>query len=436
MKNFCYVVLWLFGIMGVLSMWVVNAATTITYYTGSNISYTLNWNELFTWVWTITITNWIDTITILDRNLWATTAWIWCQGTECESWDSAYWYLFQWGNNYWFPGTWSLPYSMLDNRLVDSNLVSGNYLSGVFHYSDYYGNWINDNNKVDMRWWSNADNTYDVNDNTWKVDNATGRQWPCPNEFHIPSIWELNKLIKMTWKNAQNVRNYLQIPFAGFRDRGNNPEPWWLAGLGSIFHIWSSSPATDDESKSRKMWQDSWGDFIETKSAYRNFAYSIRCFYNKYTELPKTITYDLNWWYWVEDGSTEAKEVQFITDLNGMVPTTDWKTPSRGDECNENGVMKKCMFDGWYLWTGANAPRWTWYAISDMVVYAKWLPFEDLIITTWGVTFTIMDRNLWAIVSWTGCSNANPCGYHFQWWNNYGFKPNTWGTQTFPNREY
>ena len=146
-----------------------------------------------------------------------------------------------------------------------------------------------------------------------------------------------------------------------------------------------------------------------------------------------TITYNLSGWYWVEDGSTWSKQIQFQTDWIGMIPTTDWKTPSRKDECEENGEMKKCMFDWWYL---ENWARWTWYSESDITVYAKWLPFENLTITSWSVSFTIMDRNLWAITGWTGCSNANPCGYHFQWWNNYGFKPNTWWTQDFPNKEY
>ena len=135
-----------------------------------------------------------------------------------------------------------------------------------------------------------------------------------------------------------------------------------------------------------------------------------------------TITYNLSGGYRVEDGTTWAKQVQFTTDANGMVWTTDRKTPSRGDECEENGVMKKCMFEGWHLENGA---RWTWYADSDMTVYARRLPFEDMVLTLSWTSFTIMDRNLWATASWITCvydSGEQPdCGYHFQWWNNYGF---------------
>ena len=36
---------------------------------------------------------------------------------------------------------------------------------------------------------------------------------------------------------------------------------------------------------------------------------------------------------------------------------------------------------------------------------------------------TMMDRNLWANIAWTGCSSIDTwaCWYHYQWWNNHGF---------------
>ena len=147
-----------------------------------------------------------------------------------------------------------------------------------------------------------------------------------------------------------------------------------------------------------------------------------------------TITYNLSGGYRVEDGTTWAKKVPFTTDANGMVGTTNRKTPSKSwNTCN----WMKCMFDWWYLENGA---RWTWYADSDMTVYAKWLPFEDLtIIITWDFSITIMDRNLWATASGTWCTlgDTSTCGYHFQWWNNYWFKPcsDSNNCTAFPNEE-
>ena len=50
------------------------------------------WNEFE--MWTITYTDtWWNSITILDRNLWAIERW---------TWVNSYWYHFQWWNNYWF----------------------------------------------------------------------------------------------------------------------------------------------------------------------------------------------------------------------------------------------------------------------------------------------------------------------------------------------
>ena len=43
--------------------------------------------------WTITLDNWEESITIMDRNLWAEVAW---------TWEESYWYYFQRWNNHWF----------------------------------------------------------------------------------------------------------------------------------------------------------------------------------------------------------------------------------------------------------------------------------------------------------------------------------------------
>ena len=66
---------------------------SITYNPDANITYIdTEWRE-FTWIWTITISNWEDSITMLDRNLWATEKW---------TWENSYWYYFQYWNNFWF----------------------------------------------------------------------------------------------------------------------------------------------------------------------------------------------------------------------------------------------------------------------------------------------------------------------------------------------
>ena len=43
--------------------------------------------------WTITLNNWEESITIMDKNLWAGVAW---------TWEESFWYYFQRWNNHWF----------------------------------------------------------------------------------------------------------------------------------------------------------------------------------------------------------------------------------------------------------------------------------------------------------------------------------------------
>ena len=129
-----------------------------------------------------------------------------------------------------------------------------------------------------------------------------------------------------------------------------------------------------------------------------------------------TVTFDLNWWEWYEDNSTDTKTK--ISNWNDIWPLL-WRTPSKEwNACN----WKKCMFDWWYLEREWNT-RWTWYVTEDMTVYAKWLEFEDYTVTLGSKTFTIMDRNLWATSS--SRSSAASRWYVFQWWNNYWFKIDT-----------
>ena len=142
----------------------------------------------------------------------------------------------------------------------------------------------------------------------------------------------------------------------------------------------------------------------------------------------RTVTYDVNGWYFPWDKEETKELVYKESDTNSwyyLIWTTDWKTPSK------TGFM----FDWWYLtWL---TTRWTWAIQEDMTVYAKWLPFEDLDVRlSDDITVTIMDRNLWAISAGTWCSDSDTsaCWYHFQWWNNYWFAY-TWAGTFFPNWE-
>ena len=244
-KNLFYSALSLIGIMGALSLWVVNAEVSEPY---GHVEYTLNENKDFE-AQVITITDWEDTITILDRNLWATDAGIGCEDpswwTACAEWDATYGYHFQRGNNYGFKSTGEVQ-SWTDKAEWNSAYANKWYYGTTYIKSDwnpYWGDWWEDstNNSANHYnlWWGSltettdgAGNTIDIWDadylnwNDWKVnpDTVKNRQWPCPENFHVPSAWELAKLTKMfwldnEWSNYEEVssamHSQLKIPFAG-----------------------------------------------------------------------------------------------------------------------------------------------------------------------------------------------------------------------------
>ena len=145
------------------------------------------------------------------------------------------------------------------------------------------------------------------------------------------------------------------------------------------------------------------------------------------------VTYDLNWWYWTEDWTTKSKQ---ITYTSNEIWSTNWKTPSKWDTCIEwNNTNMKCMFDWWYYtWLEI---KFTWHVTNDIIVYAKWLPFNESNFNINWVELITMDRNLWATKWWTTCSSIDTwaCGDHFQWWNNYWFKFNENNESSFLNNE-
>ena len=123
------------------------------------------------------------------------------------------------------------------------------------------------------------------------------------------------------------------------------------------------------------------------------------------------VTYDLNWWYWIEDHSFAPKTVIYT----GTKTTLRYRTPSK----------TWYMFMWWYLtWL---TTRRNWAVTDGMSVYAKWEPFYDLytyfLIDQDNIAHkTIMDRNVWATEIYNqnyGKQNAASYWYYFQWWNNY-----------------
>ena len=260
------------SLLGVFLLWFggISVATVSDPYW--SITYTLNGdNETQYEAKFITIDTWGTIITILDRNLWATS-------NNINSSDS-HWFHFQWWNNYWFSTT-TTPASSTTQASA-SSITTLPYSSNKFIYWEYIRNWLDDNDKVDLWWWTTGDwNIY----SELTEGQAELRQWPCPEWFHVPTAWELSKMIELMWANKSEMRSKLKIPYVGYRNDHYNT----LANDGTTAYWWSSSPV-ENSSSSRAfyMWYESDDrDPDMTPGSDRADGYSVRCFYNEYAVYP------------------------------------------------------------------------------------------------------------------------------------------------------
>lgn len=115
-----------------------------------------NWTTIYSWTWDAWIfhnailwlisisSDWINWITIADKNLGATV--VWNNGDETS--QSNKWWFYQWWNNYMFPATWSITTS--STKVDANNYWPWNYYSSsTFIYG--WGDWSSVTNN-NLRW--------------------------------------------------------------------------------------------------------------------------------------------------------------------------------------------------------------------------------------------------------------------------------------------
>ena len=277
---------------------------SIIYDQNANITYVdTEWHE-FTWIWTITISNWEDSITILDRNLWATT------NDINDTWS--YWYHFQWWNNYGFEiWCWEggcsdeVTQSVTSGETVDtSGYWPWNYYTwNIFRKTNSPRDWSDPQN--DNLWWGSWDG--EINDRWYFAENQIDRQGPCPDWYHIPSAWEWWRLLNLwvinydaelsgnSWilphYSGNNIwlmfSDTLKIPLAG--SRGNAGK----VGAPDDAILWSSSPID----RYTVVLNIHPNVVYVRKYLARGIAWSLRCFKNQTTVGSTTcdIEYSTTW---------------------------------------------------------------------------------------------------------------------------------------------
>jgi uncharacterized protein (TIGR02145 family) len=247
----------------------------------------------------------------MDKNLGATVAGTgkingqgWCiagnDGIFSNCWSESIGDYFQRGNNYGFPNTGSVITST--DKVDTIGKWPENYYTGTIFITtndnwdnvvaNYGSDWSNNQND-NLRWGSG-----DTLANWYGGTNYTGRQWPCPAGFHVPSAGEWGGLVTVRWNivtsdgSSLNISNGLPyfdnniakatqfrddflLPSVGARDYGSAATVY---DQGNEAIYWSSSTS---DIFARNLYLVSSGDVYANGSSSRANGFSVRCFQDK-----------------------------------------------------------------------------------------------------------------------------------------------------------
>lgn len=142
-------------------------------------------------LWLISLSsNWFQRITISDKNLWATQVrYPWDSLTQENVWG-----MYQWWNCYKRPSLQSIPSSKLTREKINASWywpLKPRYYDMFIWNTPWNSNHWDSSDNLNIWWWW-WDEEYYMFDN-W--NNRKLRQFMCDDWFHIPSWWELIKLL-------------------------------------------------------------------------------------------------------------------------------------------------------------------------------------------------------------------------------------------------
>ena len=262
------------------------------------------------------------------------------------------------------------------------------------------------------RYWSSTRNN-DAYAHRYKINEDWNMfQWANDNGYH-----NANWMSVRCFKNVSSKPLVYELSWWVQASNQTSTVVWWNEGnikkltiptkTGFVFEWWYLTP-----------WYEEWTRVTTNEITDYSDNESVTLYANWKVPEYKTITYNANGWsfvWWLSSTGIVFKEEieswNYVALTNVQFPNRVWY-----------------MFDGWYLaWWET---EWTWYvdnSTEEQTVYAKWLTFNDLTVTMSWITFTLMDRNLWATdyATWytywsdNEQNNQSRVWKYYQWWNNY-----------------
>ena len=368
----------------------------------SNFAY---WVITYSWNW--------QCVTMMDRNLWAIDTW-------------SLWYFYQWWNNYWF--TVAEAANGVSTQIdVSSYTEPSTYNDSTFIVSNYWWLvWTDSVVKNLWWWWSDTiNNKY----GQW-LPNYDGRQWPCPQWWHVPSTYEIWLLIQYWWAfrgyTVTPSSNFYYVSTQNYKDQKylnflsdfnlDIPGNWYLLKpwlTESHDYFWTSSAPYYTNSRYNWYRLHAANKFVWMKNAYLTLSdwLQVRCFYNSLScdDIPEPSVSDNNpcdlpWWWTAEDGES-VTWYQAATVPYGQ--SCAWVQAT----CN-NGTWSVNNFGTDYPYSGCTVAEpatcsFQWQTIAhngSLAVYSSASPTCPTTCTQW--TVTCNNGTLWWDTSYTNLSCA------------------------------
>lgn len=192
-------------------------------------------------LWVISVSaDWINWITIMDKNLWATSvynSWQTLTANNC-------WNFYQRWNNYWFPRGFS-GVTTSSTKVDATAYWPWNYYSSSTFIKLNVFSWNNraTSDVPNLRWWVSQWETYDpdppsphIIPQRWHIATRhagldySAMKWPCQDGYHIPSFTERNSF----YENILSRRQFTDTESLGVKF--HIPAVWCIRALDWVYH--------------------------------------------------------------------------------------------------------------------------------------------------------------------------------------------------------